>query len=322
MRQTDFFTRLQLSFIFLCLVSDVNNVTKIQPSGEPRAQNAVNDMDERPWGWEEHRDGQTCLQNVIKSFALPSIDKNNKDEAIKSDYDITESGITSNLDITNILLQYFHWPTNTRSQISHCNLNMDRALKRCMSVYGNDENGKNTCEIIADNGVNLDSHRFLGSKQQHLPSNYNEQETEKKDGSDIKLQVPFVTRKCPDGYKRYGCCKCVRSCKSAGIALRDENDKPISDSYDNALYCPKPRSYRSNHYKNLDDCNANCEIYGDQFYVQKCSDGFQRVGADLCMAECPHGWPDLGDQCLKVGHLELIPFPWAIGDGQHGGASK
>jgi len=40
------------------------------------------------------------------------------------------------------------------------------------------------------------------------------------------------------------------------------------------------------------------------------------------MAECPHGWPDLGDQCLKVGHLELIPFPWAIGDGQHGGASK
>merc|ERR1711862_877167 len=138
--------------------------------------------------------------------------------------------------------------------------------------------------------------------------------TEKKEASDIKLQVPFVTRKCPEGYKRYGCCKCVRSCRSAGIGLRDENDKPYgNDLYDNQLYCPKPRSYRSNHYKDFSECQSNCEIYGDQFYVQKCSEGFQRVGADLCMAECPHGWPDLGDQCLKVGHLELIPFPWAIG---------
>jgi len=41
---------------------------------------------------------------------------------------------------------------------------MERALKRCMSVYGLDENGKNTCEIIADNGINLDMHRYVGSK--------------------------------------------------------------------------------------------------------------------------------------------------------------
>jgi hypothetical protein len=37
------------------------------------------------------------------------------------------------------------------------------------------------------------------------------------------------------------------------------------------------------------------------------------------MAECPHRWADLGDQCLKVGHLELIPFFLAIGDGQTSG---
>ena len=89
--------------------------------------------------------------------------------------------------------------------------------------------------------------------------------------------VPFVTRKCPDGYKRYGCCKCVRSCRSAGIALTDENDKPYeSDDNDNALYCPKPRSYRSEHYRSLEQCNGQCEVYGDQFYVQKCLNGFQR----------------------------------------------
>jgi hypothetical protein len=60
--------------------------------------------------------------------------------------------------------------------------------------------------------------------------------------------------------------------------------------------------------------NAKMDSKGKFFISKK-----KRVGADLCMAECPHGWPDLGDQCLKVGHLELIPFPWAIGDGQSSG---
>jgi len=52
---------------------------------------------------------------------------------------------------------------------------------------------------------------------------------------DKKRWVPFVTRRCPVGYNRYGCCKCVRTCRSAGIGIRDENDKPYeNDLYDNA----------------------------------------------------------------------------------------
>ena len=63
---------------------------------------------------------------------------------------MTDSGITSNLDITNILLQYFHWPEAERSQIGDCYLNMEKALKRCKSVYGIDEKGNNTCELISN----------------------------------------------------------------------------------------------------------------------------------------------------------------------------
>ena len=95
------------------------------------------------------------------------MNSNGKDEDSQTDYEITESGITSNLDITNILLQYFHWPESTGAKISHCNLNMEKALKRCMSVYGLNESGGNTCEVIVDNGFIRDTHRFMNAKLQN-----------------------------------------------------------------------------------------------------------------------------------------------------------
>lgn len=229
------------------------------------------DSSDKPWGWEEHRDGLNCLQEVIKSFNLPSLSGKSTND--QNNYEMTESGITSNLDITNILLQYFHWPEDERTRIRHCFLNMEKALKRCKAVYGVDEDGNNTCEIIPDKGTMFDKNIFVNDPKLKTPK---EPESTTSDGSVID-GVPFVTRKCPGGLKRYGCCKCVRTCRSAGIGLRDENDQEYTNNdHDNALHCPKPRSYRSDHFKSFDKCEGSCEVYGDQFYVPKCLEGFQR----------------------------------------------
>jgi len=210
--------------------------------GHSRALFSYTDDPELPWGWEEHRDGLNCLQRVIKSFSLGSIIPPKTADS-QQDWQMTDSGITSNLDITNILLQYFHWPEAERSQIGNCHLNMEKALKRCKSVYGVDEAGNNTCSLVIDDGSIQDKHMLRNS------SLTPDSGLAASKLSQFKYYVPFVTRKCPVGYKRYGCCKCVRSCRSAGIALTDDNDKPYeSDEFDNALYCPKPRSYRSDHY--------------------------------------------------------------------------
>jgi hypothetical protein len=59
------------------------------------------------------------------------------------------------------------------------------------------------------------------------------------------------------------------------------------------------------------------ESYGS-YFVEKCKEGFMRVGLTRCIAVCPLGWPDLGDRCHKKGDIVLMPFIWTIGDGQIG----
>ena len=99
---------------------------------------------------------------------------------------------------------------------------------------------------------------------------------------------------------------------------QDKNGNLKPDEEDRNLYCSKPESYKSKRYTDANNCPPEgCEVYADQFFVSKCKPGFTRVGADLCMAVCPHGWPDLGEQCLKVGSVEVIPFPWMVGDDEY-----
>jgi hypothetical protein len=114
----------------------------------------------------------------------------------------------------------------------------------------------------------------------------------------------------------------VRTCKSVNMHPRDKGGNLKPDEEDKNLYCSKPESYKSERYTDASNCPAEgCEVYADQFYVSKCKPGFTRVGADLCMAVCPHGWPDLGEQCLKVGSVEVIAFPWMVGDDDDNGDS-
>ena len=61
--------------------------------------------------------------------------------------------------------------------ITECNLNLAPALARCKAAYGKSL----TCEQVEYGAGELN-------------------------------KAPFVTPKCPPGYQRYGCCKCVRKC--------------------------------------------------------------------------------------------------------------
>jgi len=160
------------------------------------------------------------------------------------------------------------------------------------------------CELIFEEFEDID----LNNSSIKASTSLNKLKTKKE-------PLPFVTRKCPSDYKIYGCCKCVKTCKSVHMHPREKDGTLMADSVDHNLYCQKPPSYKSEKFTEASRCvNIKCEVYADQFYVSKCKEGFTRVGADLCMAICPHGWPDLGEQCLKVGSVEVIPFPWMVGD--------
>lgn len=124
--------------------------------------------------------------------------------------------------------------------------------------------------------------------------------------------APFVTLKCPPGYKRYGCCKCLRTCNNHQ-GLQREDEKLAWTGFD---YCMKREQLwtePNTDSKTIKDAK-NWDIYKGA-YVKKCDDGYERVGDYRCLAKCPLGWPDLGDRCVKQGALLVFPFVWQVGDG-------
>lgn len=130
-------------------------------------------------------------------------------------------------------------------------------------------------------------------------------------------KAPFATLECPQGYQRNGCCRCTRKCNDEGL-LDFQNDENWTDKN----YCIKKESYESSviskqeYYTHLDHSkNKDYEAYYS-YFVEKCGEGFQRVGPTRCIAVCPLGWPDLGDRCHKKGDIILMPFIWTVGDGQ------
>jgi hypothetical protein len=139
---------------------------------------------------------------VIRTFNLGDQLKVKRD--LKNvETEIVEEGITHSLDVETVLLEYFQWPAQQRSQILQCNLNMRGPLERCNEVYGNDPNDSQhgNCELI-----------FEEFQNEKLSDSSIKTETSWNSLPDPRLgnRVPFVTRKCPTDYKRYGCCKCVR----------------------------------------------------------------------------------------------------------------
>lgn len=92
---------------------------------------------------------------------------------------------------------------------------MTYAIKRCENVYGT-----SSCEVIRYDKI------------------VNKQGISQKDNL-LNSVLPYVSRKCISGYKRHGCCKCLRLCNPSTSSLETTGDKDINN------YCLKPPSYES-----------------------------------------------------------------------------
>lgn len=208
-------------------------------------------------------------------------------------------GVDQGIDITTQLLQYYNledkdiriadgsnsFQINLRKGITDCNLNLEHSIKRCKYAYRNLKGA--TCERV----------RWGGN-------------------SDTDM-APFVTLSCPAGYKRYGCCKCLRGCNHKALIHEESQEWTGHD------YCMKKGEHFSSRTKNIKKLTnpKNWEKYKGR-YVKKCKPGFRRLGDYRCLAECPLGWPDLGDRCQKKGGLIVFPFVWQVGDGNSDTKSK
>lgn len=211
----------------------------------------------------------TCLMTVLA--------KVNDDDAIVTDQpDFSKKikeGVQQGIDMNTMLLQYQYFRKQERDDITTCGLDLARSMARCQAVYAE-------CEEVMYGTV-------IGSDDEVLA-------TEK---------LPFVTRKCPEGYIRYGCCKCQRKCADYkgifDIAAMDKHN-----------YCIKKQAVVS---QLSDDPQDGFEPFADKF-VKRCRAGWQRVGYRLCVPKCPLGWADHGDRCMKTGEINLMPFVWQPGD--------
>ena len=212
----------------------------------------------------------SCLINVL--------DKVNGDSPVSQGKDDWSTGLTEGIqqgiDLYTPLLQYQYFNQADRDDIKSCELALDRAIERCKSVYGD-------CSKVTYNEATFSTDPMT--------------ETE---------NLPFVTRRCPENYVRYGCCSCMRTC-----AVYPELF--TQDSPDIHGYCKKKPAIVSHisDKREIDDM----EPVGDK-YVERCPKGWARVGSRMCIPKCPLGWSDHGDRCIKNGKINLMPFSWQPGD--------
>jgi hypothetical protein len=97
---------------------------------------------------------------------------------------LIREGIDQTSDMLTVLLQYFHLKRQNATLIDDCKLSMEKAILRCQTVY-HFEGG--SCSVVTINGK----------------------------------KAPFVSIACPNGFQRFGCCKCVRSCSFQNLVDED-----------------------------------------------------------------------------------------------------
>jgi len=119
----------------------------------------------------------------------------------------------------------------------------------------------NRCEAVYHNCDEIYYNEVMG---------ISDEEASKINGNPNTEKLPYVTRKCPDNYKRLGCCKCARSCSDYPNIF-----KPLSDrKLDNHDFCIKRDGIVSSIQ---DDYVEHWEPVADKF-IEPCKDGWQRVG--------------------------------------------
>lgn len=233
--------------------------------------------------------------------ALPVLDKL---------YKYLDQGLDGYVDLNTFLLQYYDlkdiddkitgFKFEPRKMIADCKLNMQPAIDRCKKAY-KDLN----CEVVEY-------------------------------GDDTLNKAPFVTPVCPEGFQRYGSVTCLRNCKDKKSVMADKNageDMLNERAWTRTTYCLKHSQVKSeikrlnvNNVQSvgtgLEDFEILQENTDDFIYVKNCPENFKRIGDIQCMAQCPLGWADFGNKCLKKGALYWFPFVWTPGDGNLSASSE
>lgn len=254
---------------------------------------------------EMHEDGLKCQLNILHKIDNDRGDGKYTGNQIEHGHTLNKLnlnklfrfGVEQGIDITTLLLQYYNirnepmkiqdgnnsFEFNLRKAISHCGLNMTKAIKRCEYAYRRVKGGAQCDRVL-----------WGGNSEQDY--------------------APFVTLKCPPGYNRYGCCTCLRVCGHHSGLEEEEGDNL---TWTNVDYCIKKAVQYTEQTRDTQKIidPREWEIF-EGSYVRKCPKGYTRVGDYKCISECPLGWPDLGDKCEKAGPLLMFPFVWQVGDGQ------
>lgn len=230
--------------------------------------------------------GNTVLDTYLigkasdKKFSclMSALGKINDDSQVGKDNDdwtsSLQEGVQQGIDVNTLLIQYQYFNQVDRESIKSCELTLNRATERCKSVYKD-------CENVTYNNASFSTDPLTEAEV-----------------------LPFVTRRCPENYIRYGCCTCMRSCETYPELF----DLEVSDIHG---YCQK----RPATVSKLSDKQESDEYEPSRDkFVERCKDGWTRVGIRLCVPKCPLGWFDHGDRCVKAGKINLMPFSWQPGD--------
>ena len=133
--------------------------------------------------------------------------KKMNEESPESDSNLNQlitEGTRQSIDMVTVLLQYFHLGRHNQTRIDNCRLNMSKAISRCQKVY---QSLGGTCRVVS-----------IDNKK-----------------------APFVTVDSPNGYIRYGCCKCVRTCQYKNLINKD-----LNKDHTWSLRCKKIKKNNSN----------------------------------------------------------------------------
>ena len=176
------------------------------------------------------------------------------------------------------------------------------------------DTSNNRESVLASEIQNLLIHQFSLSKRYkadlehcHLSTAPSLRRCEKMFGKNSceVLYSGVVHKKCPKGLFRVGCCSCAPSCPQ---------DHFLEDHY----FCRPKQSYQLDQFLTKEECEkqlGRCDLIADHF-VGQCKPGFKKA-ADLpeCQVECPRGWTEMQEKCLKPGIVSLgTPFVWIKSD--------
>ena len=157
-----------------------------------------------------NKDYKEGVSCLIRALKIMNMENPESDSKLS---DIIREGITQTTDMLTVLLHYYQLKRQNKRLIDDCRLDLSRATDRCRKVY---TSLGGSCDV-----VRIDN-----------------------------IKAPFVTITCPNGYIRYGCCKCMRKCNHVNFV---ENEEGQDHSW--RMRCKKVKRITSNiiaHYQYID----------------------------------------------------------------------